>query len=207
MEVTKMSDKVFEHNQKQIDEIWKLFKETDRKMQETSQQMKETDLMLKQMSKDTDRKIKETDRRIKKLDELFTGQWGKLMESLVEGDLKKLLQNKGINIQDVTCNTKGTYKGKHWEVDIIATNGSEIVLVEVKTTLTVSHVRDFLKKLKVFSDWKEEYRGYKIYGSVAYLRESQSSTMYAQREGLYVIRATGSSASIINEDSFKPKVF
>ena len=28
---------------------------------------------------------------LRKLDELFNGQWGKLMESLVEGDLVKLL--------------------------------------------------------------------------------------------------------------------
>ena len=202
-------------------EIWKILKEvsisqkdtdrrmkeTDNRMKETDRRLKETDLMLKNMSKETDRKIKENDRRIKKLDELFTGQWGKLIESLVEGDLKKLLQNKGIKIRDVTRNTKGMYKGKQWEVDIIATNGDEIVLVEVKTTLKVSHVQDFLKKLQVFSQWKKEYRGYKIYGSVAYLREDQSSTSYAQKEGLYVIRATGSSASIINKDSFKPKIF
>ena len=195
-------------------EIWKILKEvsisqkdTDRRMKETDRKMQETDRMLKEMSRETDRKVKENDRRIKKLDELFTGQWGKLMESLVEGDLKQLLLNKGIKIRDVTCNLKGIYKGKSWEVDIVATNGDEIVLVEVKTTLKVSHVQDFLKKLRIFRQWKEEYKGYKIYGSVAYLRENQSSTTYAQKEGLYVIRATGSSASIINKDSFKPKVF
>ena len=129
------------------------------------------------------------------------------MESLVEGDLKNLLLDKGINIKDTSSNMKGVYKDTRWEVDIIATNGEEIVLVEVKTTLRVSHVRDFLEKLKWFSKWKREYKGYKIYGCVAYLRESQSSVAFSEKEGLFVIRATGSSASIINKESFKPKVF
>ena len=40
--------------------------------------------------------MKETDRKIKKLNDLFTGQWGKLMESLVEGDLIKLLKERQI---------------------------------------------------------------------------------------------------------------
>lgn len=34
-----------------------------------------------------DTKFKETDKRIKEGFELFEGQWGKLIESLVEGDL------------------------------------------------------------------------------------------------------------------------
>ena len=33
-----------------------------------------------------------------KLGELFNGQWGKLMESLVEGDLVGLLQQRGIAV-------------------------------------------------------------------------------------------------------------
>ena len=37
-----------------------------------------------------------------KLEELFNGQWGKLMESLVEGDLVGLLQQRGPS----RCNTR-----------------------------------------------------------------------------------------------------
>ena len=55
---------------------------------------------LGESQKETDRSLKEsnllTDRRLKKLDDLFTGQWGKLIETLVEGDLIKLLKEKNI---------------------------------------------------------------------------------------------------------------
>ncbi|MBP6445942.1 MAG: hypothetical protein KA341_04005, partial [Saprospiraceae bacterium] len=63
-------------------------KETDNKFKETDSKFKETDSRFKE----TDIKFKETDKRIKAAFDLFEGQWGKLMESLVEGDLIKLLQ-------------------------------------------------------------------------------------------------------------------
>ena len=46
-----------------------------------------------------------------------------------------------------------------------------------------------------------------IYGAVAYLKAEQESEVYAQRQGLFVIRATGSSASIINDTAFAPREF
>ena len=94
-----------------------------------------------------------------------------------------------------------------WELDIVAINGKEVVLVEVKTTLKVKDIEHFAKKLKVFTTWRPEYKGKKVYGAVAYLRTDENSAKYAEKQGLFVIRATGSSASIINKKDFKPKTF
>ena len=46
-----------------------------------------------------------------------------------------------------------------------------------------------------------------MYGAVAYLRADESSDEYAEGRGLFVIRATGSSASITNPEDFTPRVF
>ncbi len=45
---------------------------------------------------------RETDRRLKKAEDLFTSQWGRLMESLVKGDLVPLLQQRGIEVEMTT---------------------------------------------------------------------------------------------------------
>lgn len=63
-------------------EVWLMFKETDKKFKETDERFKETD----EKFKETDEKFKETDKKMKQLQELFTSQWGRLIESLVEGD-------------------------------------------------------------------------------------------------------------------------
>ena len=83
----------------------------------------------------------------------------------------------------------------------------EVVVVEVRTNLTVSDVNEFIKKLKKFKKWRSEYKDKKIYGAVAYLKKSASSNIYADKKKLFVIKAKGDSASITNAKDFKPKVF
>ena len=52
-----------------------------------------------------------------------------------------------------------------------------------------------------------EYASRRIYGAVAYLKAHQESDLRAERLGLFVIRATGSSASITNREGFTPRTF
>lgn len=151
--------------------------------------------------------MKETDRRLKKAENLFTTQWGRLVESLVEGDLVPLLRRRGIEVERTLRRMEGERNGEHYEVDIVAANGAEVVVVEVKTTLRSRDVTRFLDKLSRFGDWFWEYRGRRVYGAVAYLQSDKSVTRQAERRGLFVIRATGDSASIVNGPDFKPRVF
>ena len=82
-----------------------------------------------------------------------------------------------------------------------------MVVVEVKTTLRAEDVAQFLEKLGKFTDYAPGYKGKKVYGAVAYIKADTSVQAHAERQGLYVIRATGSSASIINDGEFVPRVF
>ena len=156
---------------------------------------------------ETDRQMQETDLRLRKLDELFNGQWGKLMESLVEGDLVKLLQQRGIAVDHTITNAKKNYGERRWEFDILAVNGEEVVVVEVKTTLKVDDVDYFVERLQDFPELMPEFADRLIYGALAYLKTDGSVTVHAGRQGLYVIRATGSSASITNAEGFAPRAF
>ncbi|MDE0518925.1 MAG: hypothetical protein OXH36_05155 [Bdellovibrionales bacterium] len=151
--------------------------------------------------------LKKTNEGLKKAKELFETQWGKLMESLVEGDLVKVLNERGIDVKHTYMNIKREHGEDRYEYDIVAGNGDEVVVVEVKTTLKVQHIKYFLESLKKFSDRLSSYRGKIIYGAVAYLRVDESASKYAERQGLFVIKATGNSAHLINKEGFKPKVF
>ena len=144
---------------------------------------------------------------MKKLEGMFTSQWGKLMESLVEGDLIGLLSGCGIAVHSIHPRVYGRRNGTHYEFDIVAGNGDEVVVVEVKTTLKSEQVTEFLEKLQRFTVYEPLYQGKRIYGAVAYLKADSSVTLYAERQGLFVIRATGSSASIVNDEEFVPRVF
>ena len=189
-------------------------RETDRQLKETDRQLKEDARRAQEdarrMQEDTLRLKKEgekTERRLRRAENLFTTQWGKLMESLVRGDLIRLLKERGIEVEGTARETEKARNGEHFEIDIIAINGNELVAVEVKTTLRSEGVTHFLGKLERFLEWWPEFQGRKVYGAVAYLQSSDSVVKYAQRRGLFVIRATGNSASIVNPDDFEPRSF
>ncbi len=162
---------------------------------------------LKRRMDETARQMRESDRKLTRTENLFTSQWGKLMESLVEGDLIPLLNGRGIAVESTHQRREGRRNGKHFEFDILAVNRRDVVVVEVKTTLRSEDVNPFLSKLSTFTDLAPEYQGKRILGAVAYLKSDSSVTTYAERNGLFVIRATGSSASILNAEDFEPKSF
>ncbi len=196
------------------EEIWEILREisaaqqeTERRMQETDRQMQATDRRLQATGELITRQARAADRRMDKLDELFNGQWGKLIESLVEGDLARLLQRRGIAVQHTVTNPRQNYGERRWEFDLVAINGAEVVVVEVKTTLRVPDIDRFVGRLNEFPELMREYAGRRIYGAVAYLKAHQQSDVRAERLGLFVIRATGSSASITNREGFTPRTF
>ena len=185
-------------------------RETDRRMQETDRQMQETDRRMQEtdrQTQETRRQMRETDRRLRKTEELFNSQWGKLIEALVKGDLVALLNRRGIEVHHTMTNLERNFGGRTWEIDILAVNSSEVVAVEVKTTLKVRDVDHFLNTLRNFTELMPEYAGHVAYGAVAYLKADESSDRYAEGQGLFVIRATGGSASITNREEFRPRTF
>lgn len=82
-----------------------------------------------------------------------------------------------------------------------------VVVVEVRPTLRSEDVTEFLSRLPRFTDLAHVYRGRRILGAVAYLKSDDAVTTYAEHKGLFLIRATGSSASILNAKDFEPRAF
>jgi Holliday junction resolvase len=125
----------------------------------------------------------------------------------VERDLVRILRSRNIEITDTTSRRKGKKKGENFEFDIIAHNGTEIVIVEVKRTLRPNDVKAFQKKMGKAKDLMTEYQNYRVYGAVAYLQAAAGADVMAENKGFFVIRATGNSASIINEPDFEARIY
>ena len=187
----------------EIAEIRQLLKELVISQKETDAKFKETDSKFKE----TDAKFQETNKKVKEAFDLFTSQWGRLMESLVEGDIIRIFNERGIKVQDTSTRRKGSYQGENYEFDIIAHNGKETVIIEVKTTLRVSDVKSFIKKLQKARTYLRMDDDEVIYGAIAYLQADAGSEIFAQKEKLFVIRATGDSAAIINQPDFVAEKF
>jgi len=205
--------------EKSVKEIWKLFKETDarfketdrrldRRFEETDARFKETDLKFKETDRRLDKRFEATDEEIKMLSRLFTGQWGKLIESLAESGILEQLQSRGIAVSRLFRRSVSRQNGREMELDFLLTNDSEVVLGEVKTTLKTDDVKNFINKLDEFLYFYPHYKGFKIYGAMIGLSMEEESAKYAYRQGLFVFKVGGEGMlQLLNDDKFMPKDF
>ena len=181
---------------------------TQAAQQKTEAAMKETQAALQDLKKFSKEISADNKKRTDKLEKLFTGEWGKLVESLVKGGVVEMFNQRNIQINDIAREREKRVGDATYEFDIIAVDGDEMVVVEVKSTLDLGDLDNFMEKMKLFRNIFREYRDKKkIHGAVAYLKENQGAAKRAMAEGLWVIRATGDSASIINSENFDPKLF
>ena len=166
---------------------------------------------------DTWREYKEPDDVFAPRPEFFcVTPCSQLKDSLYEGDLAKLFKQQGIKIlrmgrshHGVVSDTDehGIEQTTICVVGIIAGNDEEVVVVKDMLTLRVSDVDEFLWDLSKITQFLPEHSGKKVYGVVAYLQSKDSAEVYAEKQGLFVINASGDSSQIINAEGFKAKDF
>ena len=199
----------------QMKETSEQIKEMKALVEATSEQMKQTDAKIKKTSeqiKATDKQMKASDKKLNKMYKELNGNWSRLVESLVSGKLVELLQSRGVDATGIFPNIKTHYidddgNRRDKEFDIVVRNGTDVVAFEVKTTLREKDVTKFIGVMRDISRYLPEYASKRAYGGVAYVREESDAGRYAAKQGLYVIRATGDSASIVNNAEFKPVSF
>ena len=210
------------------DEIRGILKEVSASQRETARQQKETARQIETLAaerretdrqmKETDRKMKETSREVKSLSHLFRNQWGSLVESLVRGKIVTLLRGRGIEVTETVSNIKihqirpakggGIRKETVCELDIVAENGSECVVVEVKSSLRPDDPQRLAKLLPRLSALNpKRFKGKRVYGALAYLKSMANARALAEDYGFFLIAGTGDSAHIVNGPDFQPKAY
>lgn len=186
---------------REAQEIWAILREVTRRHEEVAKRQEE----FAKQQEETSREIRGVNEGMKDLRELFTGQWGKLVEALVEPSVLRLFQERGIQVIDTAQRLKTTKNGEQMEIDILATNKDSVIVVEVKTTLKVEDVNYFIEKLSRFFEFFPKYKGMKLYGAVAGIRIEESADRYAYRKGLFVLTLSGEGMVVIlNDEKFRP---
>ena len=197
---------LFGESERQIQEIWRLFKETDRKMEETDRIVKETAQQMKetaQQMKETDRKVKEVTRSIGQLG----NRLGEFVEEMVKPAVVRLFRERGIEVHQVSRGFEASRDGEAIEVDLLVVNGADAVLVEVKSELKTDDVRDHLARLECFKRLSPQHAGYRVMGAVAAMVVPDEAARYAYRQGLFVLGQSGDTMTLRNDARFEPKVW
>jgi len=178
--------------------------ETDRQMAETDRRMAETDRLVKEVAAE----IRDTGQQIRALEGLFGSQWGKFIEAMVQPNAIQLFRDRGVDVYYMFPRTKVQRNGQTMEIDLLLEDHNEVVVVEVKSTLKVENVDEFLADLDMFLHFFPRYSDYAIYAAVAGLTIEENADRYAYRRGLFVLTMSGDgTVQILNDDAFRPRNF
>lgn len=218
IEAQKVTDNKFQETDLKFQETAQRFQETDLKFQETAQRFQETDRKFRETDlkfQETDRKFQETDRKLQETDRQLRetmrvvsnlgGQWGLFVENLVAPACERIFSERGIPVRMVSQRVKKRRDGDTLEIDVLVVNDGHVVVVEVKSSLSVADVREFLEDLGQFRTFFPEYASWKVHGAVAGMRIEEGADRYAYRQGLFVMAQTGDTVKILNDAQFEPK--
>jgi hypothetical protein len=181
------------------EDILALFRETDRKFQDLMDAQKETDRRFQE----TDREFQEAARVVNNLG----GQWGLFLAYQVAPACERVFGERGIPVQMVSQRVKKRRGGDTLEIDVLVVNAGHVVVVEVKASLSVADVREFLDDLRQFRAFFPEYADWQVHGAVAGIRIEDGADRYAYRQGLFVLAQTGDTVKILNDPNFQPKAW
>jgi hypothetical protein len=178
-----------------LEDIWRLFRETDRKFQETERLLKEQAQEARLRAKEVDKKIGELGNRL-----------GDFVEGLIKPSVVRLFQERGIPVHktysDVSANNPEL--GLATQIDLLVINGDACVLIEVKSKLSVDDVNDHIERMGKFKPLFPEYASKKAYGAVAAMVIPDDVAKYAYRKGFFIIAQKGEMAVMLNDDKFRP---
>ncbi len=168
---------------KEVSEIWKLFRETDKRLDKKFQE--------------TDKKIKETNKSINGIgksngeiaeDFFFNG----LISTMKIGDIKINFIDRNLERFSKKLQLKGEY-------DILLSNDNLVVIVEVKYKVRTEDIEELLnKKIANFRKLFPRYSNFNIQGAIAGLTIEKKAIELGKKYGFYIITQSGENFKYLN---------
>jgi len=205
-----------------VEDIYQLFRasseEFDRRLRENDRRAEEAKLESARRLAEIERvftesklererslaKLEQTVERTSRAVDSLTTRWGRFVEELVEPAVIRLFSEKGIAVKEIYPRARVKREGIAMEIDILAVDDTDLVLVECKSRLSKDDVDEFIEKLTRFKIAFPHYKNYQAYGAVAAIEINDGIDRYAYKKGLFVIKPSGDTVAIANDVNFQP---
>lgn len=193
-----------------LEDVWKLFQETDRKFQETDRKI---DKLSQEAEISRQKTAKENEKAMKELRQQIGGvakKFGSFTEGLALPSMTKILtQQFGMTTINPSVRVKDK-QGNEYEIDVLAyTNGdvNTAIIVEVKSHLREEGIEQILKQLANFPELFPELSNKKLYGILAAVDANQHLQKQVLKKGLYFAKIHDDQFSLCVPKGFKPICF
>ena len=202
---------LFRVSQEEFQEELRISREEyDRRSAEADHRAAEADRRFAESKAQSDRSLEQLKRSVAEATRAvnaLTTRWGRFVEELVEPAVVRLFQERGIDVKEKHPRVSVTRKDIAMEIDILAVDTTDVVLVECKSKLSKDDVDEFIEKLQKFKIAFPAYKNYQAYGAVAGIEINQGIDRYAYQKGLFVIRPSGETVEIVNDQKFQAKIW
>lgn len=168
---------------------------------EFKEQMKKADARLVKISADTNKAIKD-------MKNVFTTQWGRLVEALCKPAAFSLFKSEGIEVDRIY---EGVHKIKDngqdvMEIDVALCDTTVAVIVEVKSRCGHREIDYFLSQMEHCKEWYPDFADKELRVAVAAIQYDDGAEKYALGKGLYVLKLSGEDTFTMSAPA-KPTVF
>jgi len=193
-----------------IDKIEKIIQRLSERIDRFSEENERGFRELRERVSKTSEEVAKTSEEIRKLKteiSRLTGSWGEFVEGMIEPSAIKFMEEKGFKVVGVYPEAKVSREGENAEYDLYLvcekSNNTKnkgnnnrkkekvILLVSAKTKVSSRDVDELLEDMRKFFFFLEEYKGYKLMGSIAGIRFGRGADIYALRSGLIVMKTAG----------------
>jgi hypothetical protein len=184
--------------------------EADHRAAEADHRAAEADRRFTESKAQSDRSLEQLKRSVAEATRAvnaLTTRWGRFVEELVEPAVVRLFQERGIDVKEKHPRVSVNRQDIAMEIDILAVDTTDVVLVECKSRLSKDDVDEFIEKLQNFKIAFPAYKDYQAYGAVAGIEINQGIDRYAYQQGLFVIRPSGETVAIVNDQKFQAKIW
>ena len=207
-EAQQKTEQGFQVLQKEHQKTEQAHQKTEQAQQKTEQAQQKTERVLQELKE----AVEKTSESIDKANGNFNNKWGEFVENFIEGDLLSIFKQRNIEVNRILprATVRRSDNTIEAEYDFIIANGEEVIVIEVKTTVSSSKLDTFIDKLQLFKKRFPEYGDKKIYGGIAYIKANRELRENAERMGFFLIQAPGgenSVTSIMNPEDFVPKAY
>ncbi|GBU28178.1 hypothetical protein R84B8_01736 [Treponema sp. R8-4-B8] len=184
-------------------ELHELQKKTQKTQDEAWAAIRETQQSLKESDLRTEKAIKETQKNIGGLNNTL----GSMVERIMTPALPQKFKSLGFSFDKITTVQWAAQGNIYAELDGLLENGTQAMVVEVKTTLEIEDVNDHIKrmeKVRKYADGHGDKR--EFLGAIAAMVMKPKPRDYALNQGFFLIEPSGDDVKVIKPEG-KPKVW
>ena len=181
----------------------------EHKKTEAAQQKTEAVLAsLAEEHKKTEAAQQKTESSIRELNKNLGGigiTLGGMTEDLFRRNVAGILEQRGIRLDSLEHNLKMPDA----EFDLVGFNGSQVILIEVKSRLQEKDIDALIfKQIPSFRRYFNDYKDHKLMGGLASLAIDEKLEKQVEKAGLFLFTQTKEGgASIANGPGFHPKFY